>query len=236
MERVRPLHSQGAEITVVSHCPKWRAHLGNSVSKRMLCAWEKRAGSLQKLGAEAAEKVFSTAWKGAGSLARKEISEVGDFLSQGCGQRTISCCLSLTVFRETRHFWGLSQWAGIHQRHRRLPQLHLRTETTCRALSFGWLFMPGVKSTAEDKYSQILFSSCSCGRNGEGFPSSLLWPMGLQRLRYEWGLPLFFTVETGTSAIPLAILCMPGEVFPPMGRRLANADRPKPCVDAGVLH
>lgn len=158
----------------------------------------------------------------------------GGLLSQGCGQRAISCCFSPTVPRKARHFCGLSRWAGVHQRHRRLPQLPLRTETTCRALSFGSLLMPGVIPTSENKHHQILFSSCSCSSNGEGFPSSLLWPMALQRLRHEWGnVP---AVETGTSTIPLAILCMPGEGLPPVGRRLANADRPKSCVGAGVLH
>lgn len=61
MERVRRLHSQGAEITVVIHCPKWRVSSGDGVSKGSLRAWERRAGSPQKLGTEAAEKVFSFA-------------------------------------------------------------------------------------------------------------------------------------------------------------------------------
>ena len=49
-------------------------------------------------------------------------------------------------------------------------------------------------------------------------------------------MPHLPTVETGTSAIPLAMLSIPGEGLPPMGRRLANADRTKPRVGAGVLH
>lgn len=43
-------------------------------------------------------------------------------------------------------------------------------------------------------------------------------------------------VEMGTSAIPLAILCMPAERLPPVGMRLADADKPKPRVGTEVLH
>lgn len=81
-------------------------------------------------------------------------------------------------------------------------------------------------------HQQILFSSHSDSSNEEGFSSSLLWSVALQRLR----LPHQSAVETSTSAIPLAILCMPAEGFPPVGTRLADADKPKPQVGAEVLH
>lgn len=63
-----PLHSQGDEITVVIHCPKWRACSGYSESKRSLCAWEKRAvaygnqeGRQQRKSSALLEKVLG-AW------------------------------------------------------------------------------------------------------------------------------------------------------------------------------
>lgn len=66
------------------HCLNLGACSGHSVSKGNLCAWERRAGNPQKLGMEAAEKVFSIT--AAESLALKEVPEVGDFSVKALGR------------------------------------------------------------------------------------------------------------------------------------------------------